>query len=404
MFPNSLRLLLIPGVTLALSAPVSASRGITPEDYFAFEFINAPTLSPDGQQVAYVRTVINQQKNRRDSSIWLVATDGHTAPKRLTAEGFNSNSPRWSLDGSSLAFLSNRNSEITEGGLPGSGSRAQIWVLPMSGGEAQVVSHLKNGVESFQWSPEGKRLAAVSRTGPNDQITPATRKSDVRHYKHISYKFNDTGWYDDKRSHLWVIDCASGKETQITSGDDWNDTDPHWSPDGTRIAFVSDRTGEEYDGGFNKDVWVISAEGGPLTKISDHAFEDEQPRWSPDGKQLLFTGKTDRRQFPRLYLADAVGGSPSRLLVENLDLIPTGLQWCGQQEIRFAAGVKGQAQIFRVDVAKRQLGPITSGERTGPSVPSENQRSSIPPPRNAGPPARCFREHALCPAETRKPR
>jgi Tol biopolymer transport system component len=104
MFHNSLRLL-IPGVTLALFAPVFASRGVTPEYYFAFEFINAPTLSPDGQRVAYVRTVINQQKNRRDSSIWLVATDGHTAPNRLTAEGLNSNSPRWNPDGSSARLL-----------------------------------------------------------------------------------------------------------------------------------------------------------------------------------------------------------------------------------------------------------------------------------------------------------
>src|SRR5215831_5470253 len=109
MSPESLRVLLIAGVTLSLSAPVSA-RGVVPEDYFAFEFVNAATLSPDGQQVAYVRAVVNQQKNRRETSIWLVANDGRSAPRRLTAEGFNSNSPRWNPAGSSLAFLSSRNS------------------------------------------------------------------------------------------------------------------------------------------------------------------------------------------------------------------------------------------------------------------------------------------------------
>src|SRR5215471_1158928 len=238
---------LVVGVTLALSAPVLANRGVAPEDYFSFEFISGASLSPDGQQVAYVRTGINQQKNRRDASIWLAATDGHSAPRRLTAEGFNSNSPRWNPDGSSLAFLSNRDEESSNAdSAAGEARRRQIWVLPMDGGEAQAVSHLKNGVEAFQWSPDRKRLVAVSRTGPSDRIAPGSRKSDVRHYKHISYKFNDTGWYDDKRSHLWVIDGATGKETQITSGDDWNDTDPQWSPNGSRIAFVSDRTGEEY--------------------------------------------------------------------------------------------------------------------------------------------------------------
>ncbi|MBV9744210.1 MAG: PD40 domain-containing protein, partial [Acidobacteriia bacterium] len=306
----------VAAAVFVVSQPLQANRGVTPEDYFAFQFINGSALSPDGKQAAYVRTVINQSKNRRDSSIWLVATDSRSAPRRLTAEGFNSTAPRWSPDGSSLAFLSTRAAETTAAETSGDASRRQIWILTMNGGEAQVASHLKNGVEAFQWSPDGKRFVAVSRTGPSDQ---APRKTDVRHYLHISYKFNDTGWYDDKRSHLWIIDTASGKETQITSGDDWNDTDPQWSPDGARIAFVSDRTGHEYDSGFNKDIWVVSAQGGTLTKISDHPFEDDQPRWSPDGKQILFTGKTVHRQFPKLYLADAAGGAPSRLVVENLD-------------------------------------------------------------------------------------
>ena len=88
-----------------------------------------------------------------------------------------------------------------------------------------------------------------------------------------------TCWYDDKRSHIWVADAATGAARQITQGDDWNDTDPQWSPDSTRIAFVSDRTGKEYDDGHNKEVWVIPADGSSLTKISDHEFEDGQPRW-----------------------------------------------------------------------------------------------------------------------------
>ena len=101
----------------------------------------------------------------------------------------------------------------------------------------------------------------MTRGGAN--VSACARKSDVRHYKTISYKFNDTGWYDDKRSHIWVIDAATGTDKQLTSGDNWNDTDPQWSPDSTRIAFVSDRTGHEYDGGYNTDVWVIAAGGGP---------------------------------------------------------------------------------------------------------------------------------------------
>src|SRR5580698_2985849 len=248
-------------VLIAFLSATSAYSGrrVTAEDYFAFHFLSDARISPNGKQVAYVLTVVNEAKNRRESSIWLVAVDGHSEPRRLTAEGLNSNSPRWSPDGNRLAFLSSRSADGSAGASGPDAPRPQIWILPMGGGEGQILSQLKNGVSAFQWSPDGKRLAAVGRTGPNDDVPAAARKSDVRHYKNISYKYNDTGWFDDKRSHLWIVDAATGKDQQLTSGDQWNDTDPQWSPDGTRIAFVSDRTGHEYDGGDpNKDVWVIS--------------------------------------------------------------------------------------------------------------------------------------------------
>ena len=130
-----------------------------------------------------------------------------------------------------------------------------------------------NGVSNCVPSPTGNRAACLSRTGPSDK-RPATALSDVRHYSHLSYKFNDTGWYDDKRSHIWIVDLATGGARQITDGDDWNDTDPQWSPDGTRIAFVSDRTGHEYDGGRNSDVWTIGADGG----VVDENLRGRRPR------------------------------------------------------------------------------------------------------------------------------
>jgi dipeptidyl aminopeptidase/acylaminoacyl peptidase len=360
------RLILLVLIALIISTSAFASRGITAEDYLAFQFISDARLSPDGRQAAYVLSAIDQKKNRRVSSIWLVALDGASAPRRLTAEGFNSNSPRWSPDGSRLAFLSARNAETSDP----APTHPQICILNMDGGEAQVSSHLKNGVSAFQWSPDGKRFVAVSRSGPSDEIAPDAnksdaRKSDVRHYRHIYYKFNDTGWFDDKRSHLWVVDAASGKDSQITSGDDWNDTDPQWSPDSTRIAFVSDRTGQEFDGGHNTDVWVIPAAGGTLTKISDHAFEDDLPRWSPDGQQIVFAGRTTRREFPKLYIAGSKGGVPSRLTVENLDLIPGGLHWGpGPNSLLFESGFKGTTQIFGVDLTARTVAPVTHGERS----------------------------------------
>lgn len=233
----------------------------------------------------------------------------------------------------------------------------------MTGGEGRALTELKNGVQSYQWSSEGTRIVVVSTSGPSDAIPAADRKSDVRHYTHMFFHFNDTGWFDDKRRHLWVVSVPGGQAKQITDGQDWNDTDPQWSPDGTRIAFVSDRTGKAYDGSLNTDVWVISASGGTLTKISDHPFQDESPRWSPDGKQILFTGKTQRHQFPKLYVAESSGRAKSTLAVKDLDLIPTELRWPTSASAYFAPAVKGETQIFRADLSSQSLSAVTSGPR-----------------------------------------
>src|ERR1700687_2374137 len=224
------------GVTRAQSR-----RGITPEDYYSFEFIGDPHLSPDGKTVAYVLVTIDQKKNRRESSIWLLPVDGSASPRRLSAEGFSSSSPRWSPDGKTLAILSARIPDSLGSDKP----KMQIYLMPMTnGGEGMVLTKLKNGVEGYQWAPDGTRVVVVSASGPTDGIAAADRKSDVRHYTHIQYKFNDTGWYDDRRQHIWVVNISSGEAKQMTDGQDWNDTDPQWSPDGTRIALVSDRTGK----------------------------------------------------------------------------------------------------------------------------------------------------------------
>jgi dipeptidyl aminopeptidase/acylaminoacyl peptidase len=348
------------GISGSSASRAQTKRGIKPEDYFAFQFISDPQLSPDGKAVAYELAVVDQKKNRRESSIWLVAADGSSAPRRLSAEGFISHAPRWSPDGKTLAILSSRNSDSSVSETP----KAQIYLLPMTvGGEGIALTKLKNGVENYQWSPDGSRIVVVSATGPLDEIAPADRKSDVRHYQHIQYKYNDTGWYDDKRRHLWVVNVASGEAKQITEGQDWNDADPQWSPDGTRIAFVSDRTGKLFDESHNTDIWVIPAAGGSLTKISDHEFEDESPRWSPDGKQILFAGKTAYHQFFKLYVADSSGHSPSQLILKDLDMIPTELHWPAARAFLFVAGVKGESHVFRGNPSAQTFSAVTSGTR-----------------------------------------
>ena len=182
-----------------------------------------------------------------------------------------------------MAFISARAESASATGVQ---QRPQIWILSRNGGEARRLSNLENGISSIEWSPDSSHLVGLTRTGP-----PPSKNSDVRHYTHSNYKFNDTGWFDEKRSHVVVVDAKTGTARQITDGDNWNDIDPHWSPDSARIAFVSNRTGHEFDGDHNADVWVVSANGGALAKISDHEGPDRSPHWSPDGKRIAFLGR-----------------------------------------------------------------------------------------------------------------
>ena len=155
----------IGAVVLSCGLQAVEKRGITAEDYFSFRFLADPHLSPDGKQCVYVLTTIDQKRNRRDSSIWVVSVDGSAPPRRLSAEGFSSSSPRWSPDGKTLAFLSSRNVDgATEPPHP------QVFLMSMSGGEALPLTKLKNGVSLFQWSPDGTRLVCVGRSGDRKSV------------------------------------------------------------------------------------------------------------------------------------------------------------------------------------------------------------------------------------------
>ncbi len=129
MQTNVLRLTAALVVTTCLSVPLARAetRGVTAEDYYAFETLGDPQFSPDGSTIAFVVTRVDQTQNRRRSEIWTVSADGSREPVLLTTAPQSSNSPRWKPDGSAIAFLSAR---PMPGDAVGETPKTQLWVLP----------------------------------------------------------------------------------------------------------------------------------------------------------------------------------------------------------------------------------------------------------------------------------
>jgi dipeptidyl aminopeptidase/acylaminoacyl peptidase len=342
-------------------------RGVTAEDYFNFVLVADPRLSPDGSQVVYVSSRVDKARNRRMPSIWIVSTDGRSAPRMLLEEVWSASAPRWSPDGKTIAFTSGRVIEDSTGKTgtqqPAPG-RAQLWTVAAAGGTPHRVTTIANGVSACSWSPNATQFVCLVRTGPSDTLNTGPDRSDARHYTSMMYKFNDSGWYDDKRSHLWIIDAATGSARVLTSGDAWNDTDPQWSPDGSRIAFVSDRTGKEFDEGRNSDIWTIPVAGGSLTKISTSPERDASPVWSPDGRSIAFVSSEDEDAPQQIFLTASDGSGTPKLVAPSLDLIPGNVQWADRgRSLYFDTGVKGELHVFRVDVTTGAVRQVTHGPR-----------------------------------------
>ncbi|MBD0329232.1 MAG: S9 family peptidase [Thermoleophilia bacterium] len=248
---------------------------MVPEDVYELTAVADPRVSPDARHAAVVVTRIDRDEKEYRSAIWLVPLDGSGPPRQFTSGAKSDGEPRWSPDGSELAFVSNRD-----------GERRQLYVLPLGAGEARRLTNLKEDVTDVSWSPDGRRLVFAARVPDEAYEEEDERKRRPRRITRMYYKLDDVGWTADRRIQIYTVAAAgSGVPLQLTQGD-YEASQPTWSPDGGRIAFVSARR-DDWDIRPANELYAVATSGGEPERLTadDESFFSS-PAWSPDGRSL----------------------------------------------------------------------------------------------------------------------
>ena len=308
-------------VTPYLVAQAPARRPIVIDDMYRMQQVGNPQCSPDGKWVAYTVTAIDREADKRRTSVWMVNWEG-TETLRLSNGPSSESSPRWSPDGRFLAFLSARPA----------GGRAQIWLLDRRGGEARQLTDAKGDIGGFQWSPDGKKIviemspgeeddADSAGTKPAEQSSKASKPIVIDSYE---FKHDNAGYFKEaSRSQLYLFDVESKKLEALTTDKRYDDSDPAWSPDGTRIAYVSNHEPDPDRTGTN-DIFVIDARAGASPRKVITAFSPSGQRltWSPDGKLIGFLEGSETKYTAynqnRLAVVPSAGGT-MQILTEKFD-------------------------------------------------------------------------------------
>ncbi len=286
-------------VLVPLALPVVAQRAIADTDLYAFRWIAAPQISPDGKQAAYVLVTVNAKRDGYETQIWSVATDGKSAPRRLTA-GTHDAAPRWSPDSKTLAFLR-----------PVGDDGAQLFLLSLNGGEPVQLTDVPSGTSPAVWSPDGRTIAFVNGATPEEIAQKVKggeppKRSDVRVITRAEFRSDDEGFTDpEEHGHLWTVPAtpAGGDKPQaahqVTSGA-FNETLRQWSPDGRRLYFVSQRVVEDYYLPPDQNLYSVPAGGGAIDTVVDIDGPVVAPVVGPDGQAVAFHGFINPAQ-PRSY-------------------------------------------------------------------------------------------------------
>ncbi len=327
-------------VTASLAASEPARRAITHQDLWLLKRVGAPVVSPDGRWAAFLVTEPAYDARDQTADLWIVPTDGSAAARKLTQTKATETSPRWSPDGTRLAFSSKRDGD----------EAPQIYVLNVAGGgEAERITRLSTGARNPEWSPDGARLLFVSEVYPaaeddeaNQKAAKALkdRKHTARVYDGFPIKHWDR-WLDERKAHLFVQDARPGAAArdvfartqfanlpgfagkQAEAGEDLPAT---WAPDGKTIVFAAatNRNRAAFED-VPTQLFEVAADGGEPRPLTGDRDSYGDVRFSADGRHLLAAvepggdGKTYHHERIAAFAWPFDAGS-RRILTAGLDL------------------------------------------------------------------------------------